>query len=85
LKLNYKKLGLFKIKKIVRFVNYELVFLKIINIYLIFYVFLFEKASLGVLSVSITEIELINFNIKYKIEEILNHKRIKGYIKYLIK
>jgi hypothetical protein len=39
LKLDYKKLKLFKIKKIIKFVNYKLIFLKTMNIYLIFYIF----------------------------------------------
>jgi hypothetical protein len=41
-KLNHKKLELFKIKKIIKSVNYKLVFLKTINIYLMFYIFLLE-------------------------------------------
>jgi hypothetical protein len=73
-KLDYKKLGLFKIKKIIRLVNYKLVLPKTINIYLVFYISLLELVLLGVLLAPVIEIELVNPNAKYKIEEILNHK-----------
>jgi hypothetical protein len=72
-KLDHKKLGLFKIKRIIGLINYELVLPKTINIYLVFYIFFLELVLLGVLLV-VTEIELINPNIKYKIEEILDYK-----------
>jgi hypothetical protein len=73
-KLDHKKLGLFKIKRIIGLINYELVLPKTINIYLVFYIFFLELVLLGVLLVLVTEIELINPNIKYKIEEILDYK-----------
>jgi hypothetical protein len=74
IKLDYKKLGLFKIKKIIGLINYELVLPKTINIYPVFHISLLELILLEVLLVSVTEIELINPNIEYKIEEILDHK-----------
>jgi hypothetical protein len=55
------------------------------NIYPVFYISLLELVLLGVPLVPVTEIELINPNIKYKIEEILDHKRVRNYIKYLVK
>jgi hypothetical protein len=55
------------------------------NIYLVFHISFLELVLLGVLPAPITEIELINPNIKYKIEEILDHKQVKNYIKYLVK
>jgi hypothetical protein len=73
-KLDHKKLGLFKIKRIIGLVNYELVLPKTINIYLVFYIFLLELVLLGVLLVPVIKIELVNPNIKYKIEEILDYK-----------
>jgi hypothetical protein len=73
-KLDHKKLGLFKIKRIIRLVNYELVLPKTINIYLVFHIFLLELVLLGVLPAPITEIEPINPNIEYKIKEILDYK-----------
>jgi hypothetical protein len=84
-KLDHKKLGLFKIKRIIRLVNYKLVLPKTINIYPVFYISLLELVLLGVLPVLITEIELVNPNIKYEIEEILDHKQVRNYIKYLVK
>jgi hypothetical protein len=73
-KLDHKKLGLFKIKKIIGLVNYELVLLRTINIHPVFYISFLELVLLGVLLVPVTEIELVNPNIKYKIKEILDYK-----------
>jgi hypothetical protein len=70
-KLDHKKLGLFKIKRITGLINYELALPKTINIHLVFYISLLELVLLGVLPVLVTEIELVNPNAKYKIEEIL--------------
>jgi hypothetical protein len=84
-KLDHKKLGLFKIKKIIRLINYKLVLPKTINIYPVFYISFLELVLLGVLLVLITEIELVNPNIEYKIEKILDYKRVRNYIKYLVK
>jgi hypothetical protein len=69
-KLDYKKLGLFKIKKVIRLTNYELVLPKTINIYPVFYISLLAL----VLLVPVTEIEPVNPNIKYEIKEILDYK-----------
>jgi hypothetical protein len=84
-KLDHKKLGLFKIKRIIRLVNYELVLPKIINIYLVFHISLLQLVLLGVLLAPITEIELVNPNTEYKIKKILDHKQVRNYIKYLVK
>jgi hypothetical protein len=73
-KLDHKKLGLFKIKRIIRLVNYELVLPKTINIYLVFYISFLELILLGVLLVPVIKIELINPNTEYKIEKILDYK-----------
>jgi hypothetical protein len=73
-KLDHKKLGPFKIKKVIRLVNYKLVLPKTINIHLVFHISFLELILLGVLLVFITKIELINPNTKYKIGEILDHK-----------
>jgi hypothetical protein len=85
IKLDHKKLGLFKIKKIIGLVNYELVLPKTINIHLVFYISLLELVLPGVLLAPVTEIELVNPNAEYKIEEILDHKQVRNYIKYLVK
>jgi hypothetical protein len=73
-KLDHKKLGLFKIKRIIRLVNYKLVLPKTMNIYLVFYISLLELVLLGVLLAPVTEIEPVNPNAEYKIGEILDHK-----------
>jgi hypothetical protein len=84
-KLDHKKLGPFKIKKIIRLVNYELVLPKTINIHPVFHISFLELVLLGVLLVPVIEIELVNPNAEYKIEEILDHKQVRNYIKYLVK
>jgi hypothetical protein len=73
-KLDHKKLGLFKIKRIVGPINYKLVLPKTINIYPVFYISLFELILSGVLLAPVIEIELVNPNAEYKIEEILDYK-----------
>jgi hypothetical protein len=84
-KLDHKKLGLFKIKRIIRLVNYKLVLPKTINIHPVFYISFLELVLSGVLLVPVTEIEPVNPNIEYEIEEILDYKQVKNYIKYLVK
>jgi hypothetical protein len=84
-KLDHKKLRLFKIKRVIRLINYELVLPKTINIYPVFYISLLELVLLGVLLVPVTKIEPVNPNTEYKIKEILDHKQVKNYIKYLVK
>jgi hypothetical protein len=84
-KLDHKKLELFKIKKIAGLVNYKLILPRTINIHPVFYISLLELILLGVLLTPITKIEPVNPNIKYKVEEILNYKQIRNYIKYLVK
>jgi hypothetical protein len=59
-KLDHKKLGLFKIKKIIGFVNYKLVLPKTMNIHPVFYISLLELVLLGVLLVPVTKIEPVN-------------------------
>jgi hypothetical protein len=85
IKLDHKKLGLFKIKRIIGPVNYELVLPKTINIHPVFHISLLKLILLGVLLAPVTEIEPINPNAKYKIGEILDHKQVRNYIKYLVK
>jgi hypothetical protein len=85
IKLDHKKLGLFKIKRITRLVNYELVLLKTINIHLVFHISLLEPVLLGVLLAPVIEIEPVDPNTKYKIEEILDYKQVRNRVKYLVK
>jgi hypothetical protein len=84
-KLDHKKLGLFKIKRVIGLVNYKLVLPKTMNIYPVFYISLLELVLPGVLLVPITKIEPVNLNIKYKIKEILDYKQVRNYVKYLVK
>jgi hypothetical protein len=55
------------------------------NIYPVFYISLLELVLSGILPVPVTEIEPVNPNAKYKVEEILDHKQVRNYIKYLVK
>jgi hypothetical protein len=55
------------------------------NIYPVFYISFLELVLPGVLPVLVTEIELVNPNAEYKIEEILDYKRVRNHIKYLVK
>jgi hypothetical protein len=55
------------------------------NIYPVFYISLLELILPGALLVPITKIELVNHNTEYKIEEMLDYKRVRNYIKYLVK
>jgi hypothetical protein len=73
-KLDHKKLGLFKIKRITRLVNYKLVLPKTMNIHPVFHILFLELVLLGVPLVLVIEIELIDPNAEYEIEEILDHK-----------
>ena len=72
-KLDYKKLGLFRIVKVKGLVNFQLVLPKTINIYPVFYIFLLELAPLGVLPAPVIEIQPINLNAEYEVEAILNY------------
>jgi hypothetical protein len=47
---------------------------KTMNIYLVFHISLLELVLSGVLLVPVTEIELVNPNAEYEVEEILDHK-----------
>ena len=47
-KLDYKKLGLFKINKKIRSINYKLRLLKTIKIYLVFYILFLKLVSLNI-------------------------------------
>ena len=58
-------------------VNYRLKLLDIINIYSIFYIFLFKSVLLEISNISFIEIELVNSNVIYNIEIILNYKKLK--------
>jgi hypothetical protein len=71
-KLDYKKLGLFEIKEIKGLINYKLKLPNNIRIYPVFYILLLELILAGAPKALYIEIDLINPNIIYNIEEILN-------------
>jgi hypothetical protein len=71
-KLDYKKLGPFKISEMVRLVNYRFELPKTINIYPIFYISLLESILPKAPNIPYIEIELVNPNTEYKVEEILD-------------
>jgi hypothetical protein len=50
----------------------------LIRILLIFYISLFELVLLGVLLAPETEIDLVNPNAEYKVENILDIKLVRG-------
>jgi hypothetical protein len=85
IKLDHKKLELFKIKRVIGLINYELVLPKTINIHPVFHISLLEPVLLGVLLAPVTEIEPVNPNAEYKVEEILDYKQVKNRVKYLVK
>jgi hypothetical protein len=72
-------------KKITGLVNYELVIPKTINIHPVFYISFLELVLLGALPAPVTKIEPVNPNAEYKVEEILDYKQVRNYIKYLVK
>ena len=62
-KLNYKKLRLYNIRKIIRLVNYELALLKLIGkIHLVFYISLLKLAPLGAPKALYIKVELTRIN-----------------------
>jgi hypothetical protein len=63
---------------VIELVNYHLELPKTINIYFIFHISLLELVLPGIPKAPYTEIELINPNTKYKVEEILDQKYIRG-------
>jgi hypothetical protein len=69
----------------VELVNYHLELSKTINIYPIFYISFLELVPLRASNILYTEIEPVNPNIEYKVEEILDQKYIRGNLYYLIK
>ena len=84
-KLDHKKLGLFKIEKVLGLVNYRLSLSKTMNIHPIFHISLLELAPPGAPKAPVIEIDPVNPNAEYKVETILDCQYIKKKVKYLIK
>jgi hypothetical protein len=68
-KLDHKKLGLFKIKRVAGLVNYELVLPKTMNIHPVFHISLLEPVLLEALLAPVTKIEPVNPSAEYEVEE----------------
>jgi hypothetical protein len=84
-KLDHKKLGPFRIVEVVGPVNYRLELPKTMNIHPVFHISLLEPAPPGAPNAPYTEIEPVNPNAEYEVEEILDQKYIRGKLHYLIK
>ena len=72
-KLDYKKLGPFKIDKKIESVNYKLKLLKIMEIYPVFHILLLEPAPPGISTIPVTEIQQLDLQKEYEIETILDY------------
>jgi hypothetical protein len=72
-KLDYRKLGLFKIEEVRGPVNYKLKLPSSINIHNVFHVSLLEPVLAGAPLAPNTEIQLVNPNAEYDVEEILDY------------
>src|SRR5271165_4022843 len=66
-KLDFKKLGLYKIKRAIGLVNFKLLLLYNLRIHLIFYITLLELAPNSILLLDREEIQLINEEIEYNV------------------
>jgi hypothetical protein len=55
------------------------------NIHPVFHISLLEPVLPGILLALVTKIEPVNPNAEYEVEEILDYKQVRNYIKYLVK
>lgn len=84
-KLDHKKLGPYKIKKVKSPVNYELSLPKNMNIHPVFHISLLELAPEGAPPAPNIEIDPVNPNAEYDVEEILDCRYVRQRVKYLVK
>ena len=84
-KLDFKKLGLYKIKRAIGLVNFELLLLHDLRIHLIFYIALLELALDLILLLDREEIQPINKETEYNVNWILNIKKTNSQVQYLIR
>lgn len=84
-KLDYKKLRLYEIKEVRGRVNYKLALLKNIRIHPVFHISLLEPAPPNAPKASFINIEPINLDAEYEVENILDCRCVRGKVKYLIK
>ena len=85
-KLDYTKLGPFKVKAVKGFLNYKLKLLLQMKIHPVFYVMYFEPADNNTpLETNLPKIDLDNQEIKYKVKAILDQQEVNGQPRFLIK
>lgn len=84
-KLDHKKLGPFKIQKVVGPVNFRLQLPKTMNIHPVFHISLLEYAPPGAAPAPITEIQPVNPNAEYEVSQVLDCKYVSNKVKYLIR
>jgi hypothetical protein len=84
-KLDHKKLGPFKIQKVVGPVNFRLTLPRTMNIHPVFHISLLESAPPGAAPAPITEIQPVNPNAEYEVETILHCKYVSNKVKYFIR
>ena len=84
-KLDHKKLGPFKIDKVVGPVNYRLKLPRTMNIHPVFHISLLEPALPGSAAAPNTEIDPVNPDEVYDVEKILDCKMIRKKMHYLVK
>lgn len=84
-KLDHKKLGPYKIKKVKGPVNYELDLPSNMNIHPVFHISLLEPAPPGAPRAPRVEIEPVNPKAEYEVEEILDCQYVRKQVRYLIK
>jgi hypothetical protein len=76
-KLNYKKFGLFRIKRNIRDISYKLELPKAIRIYLVFHISLLKPADLDTSEGLTPELHSDTQQKEYKVEAILDVKLYK--------
>lgn len=84
-KLDHRKLGPFTIEKVVGPLNYRLKLPKTMNIHPVFHISLLEPAPPGAPKAPRTEIQPVNPNAEYEVEEVLDCQLFRNQVKYLIK
>ena len=83
-KLDHKKLGPFKIKKTKGRLNYELALPATMKIHPVFHISLLEPAPPGAPKAPDTEV-IPDPEKEYEVEQILDHKKVRNVLKYLVK
>ena len=84
-KLDHRKLGPFKISEVKGPVNYKLELPRTMNIHNVFHISLLEPAPKGAPPAPKTEIEPVNPNAEYEVEELLDCQIVRKKLKYLVK